>query len=297
MPAFMAANIHVNAHMSIQVCIGECRYDPALPFVASALTQAAPADASPDTGHAVRKAAISREDLLAAALRLIGPHRSVSSLSLREVAREAGIAPNSFYRQFRDIDELAVALIDLAGQSLRRIVGAARHRAASGRSLVHGSVEAFMEQLRADDRLLHVLLREGTVGSDAFKSAVDRELGFFEEELRIDLIRFAKADGVTLHEPALAAKAITRLAFAMGSAALDRPADRDAEVVEQRIRPIPPSTDPSPRAPPFCGAAAYMRPARRENGSDCSQTLPGPVSVAKNTPSPPKIMLFTLATR
>ncbi len=229
----MAANIHVNAHMSIQLCIDECRYDPALPFMAFALTQAAASDASPDTGHAVRKAAISREDLLAAALRLIGPHRSVSSLSLREVAREAGIAPNSFYRQFRDVDELAVALIDLAGQSLRRIVGAARHRAASGRSLVHGSVEAFMEQLRADDRLLHVLLREGTVGSDAFKSAVDRELGFFEEELRIDLIRFAKADGVTLHEPALAAKAITRLAFAMGAAALDRPADRDAEVVEQ----------------------------------------------------------------
>ena len=45
---------------------------------------------------AARKAGISREDLLAAALRLIGPHRSVSTLSLREVAREAGIAPNSF---------------------------------------------------------------------------------------------------------------------------------------------------------------------------------------------------------
>ena len=190
----------------------------------------------PDTTDATsagRKASISREDLLAAALRLIGPHRSVSSLSLREVAREAGIAPNSFYRQFRDIDELAVALIDLAGQSLRRIVGAARHRAASGRSLVHGSVEAFMERVRADDRLLHVLLREGTVGSDAFKQAVDRELGFFEEELRIDLIRFAEADGATLHEPALAAKAITRLAFAMGAAAVDLPPERDAELIDQ----------------------------------------------------------------
>jgi AcrR family transcriptional regulator len=215
------------------MCITECRYDPACSDATLPLTQSATPDTSPDATPAGRKAAISREDLLAAALRLIGPHRSVSSLGLREVAREAGIAPNSFYRQFRDIDELAVALIDLAGQSLRRIVGAARHRAASGRSLVHGSVEAFMEQLRADDRLLHVLLREGTVGSDAFKQAVDRELGFFEEELRIDLIRFAEADGVALHEPALAARAITRLAFAMGAAALDRPPERDAELVEQ----------------------------------------------------------------
>ncbi len=47
---------------------------------------------------------------------------------LREVARQAGIAPNSFYRQFRDMDELAVALIDRAGQSLRSIIGPRRMR-------------------------------------------------------------------------------------------------------------------------------------------------------------------------
>ncbi len=180
-----------------------------------------------------RKTAISRDDLLAAALRLIGPHRSVSSLSLREVAREAGIAPNSFYRQFRDMDELAVALIDVAGRSLRKIVGAARHRAATQRGIVRGSVEAFMEQVRADDKLLHVLLREGTVGSDAFKQAVDRELTFFEEELRSDLVRLAAAEGAVMHEPALVAKAITRLVFAMGAMTMDLPPERDHELIDQ----------------------------------------------------------------
>lgn len=180
-----------------------------------------------------RRATISRDDLLAAALRLLGPHRSVSSLSLREVTREAGIAPNSFYRQFRDMDELAVALIDLAGRSLRRIVGAARRRATTDQSIVRGSVAAFMEQLRADDKLLHVLLREGTVGSDAFKQAVDRELNFFEEELKIDLVRLAAADNATLHEPALVARAITRLVFAIGATAMDLPPERDAELIRQ----------------------------------------------------------------
>jgi AcrR family transcriptional regulator len=194
---------------------------------------AAEADAHPG-----RKATIARSDILEAALRLIGPHRSVSSLSLREVAREAGIAPNSFYRQFRDIDELAVALIDLAGQSLRRIVGAARHRATADREVVRGSVEAFFEQVRADDKLLHVLLREGTVGSDAFKQAVDRELTFFEEELRADLVRQSARQKVTLREPALAAKAITRLAFAMGATAMDLPADRDAELIAQLTKMV-----------------------------------------------------------
>ncbi|KRG45972.1 TetR family transcriptional regulator [Stenotrophomonas panacihumi] len=191
------------------------------------------ATALPDTAPA-RKPAISREDLLAAALKLIGPHRSLSTLSLREVAREAGIAPNSFYRQFRDMDELAVALIDLAGRSLRTIIGQARERATfTERSVIRVSVETFMEQLRADDKLLHVLLREGAVGSDAFKHAVERELNYFEEELQHDLVRLAAADGAVLHEPALVAKAITRLVFAMGATAMDLPPARDEELVEQ----------------------------------------------------------------
>lgn len=46
--------------------------------------------------HQGRRAVISREDLMAAAMELVGPNRSISTLSLREVAREAGIAPNSF---------------------------------------------------------------------------------------------------------------------------------------------------------------------------------------------------------
>ncbi|KER85269.1 TetR family transcriptional regulator [Xanthomonas arboricola pv. celebensis] len=181
-----------------------------------------------------RKPAISREDLIAAALSLIGPHRSLSTLSLREVAREAGIAPNSFYRQFRDMDELAVALIDLAGRSLRTIIGQARQRATStDRSVIRVSVEAFMEQLRADDKLLHVLLREGAVGSDAFKQAVERELSYFEDELRVDLIRLAAADNAKLHAPALVSKAITRLVFAMGAVAMDSPPEKDPELIEQ----------------------------------------------------------------
>jgi AcrR family transcriptional regulator len=180
-----------------------------------------------------RKPAISREDIIAAALKLVGPHRSVSTLSLREVAREAGIAPNSFYRHFHDIDELAIALIDLAGRSLRQIIGAARQRATIERSVVRSSVETFMEQLGADENLLHILLREGTVGSDAFKQAVERELQFFENELCVDLIRLAKANDTGLYEPALTAKAITRLVFAIGATAMDLPREKHAEVTEQ----------------------------------------------------------------
>lgn len=182
-----------------------------------------------------RRASISRDDLIAAALGLVGPHRSVSSLSLREIAREAGIAPNSFYRHFRDTDELAIALIDLAGRSLRKIIGEARHRASAERSVVRSSIEAFMEQLAAEQKFLHILLREGSTGSEAFKRAVERELRFFEDELCVDLVRLAKANNAPIAEPALAAKAITRLVFAMGATAMDLPREHHSAILEQTV--------------------------------------------------------------
>jgi AcrR family transcriptional regulator len=201
-------------------------------FLRSSMSDTPP---SVQPGLPGRKPVISREDIIAAALKLLGPTRSVSTLSLREVAREAGIAPNSFYRHFHDMDELAVALIDLAGQSLRQIIGEARQRATSEQSVVQGCTDAFLEQLRADDRLLHILLREGTVGSDAFKQAVERQLNFFEDELRLDLMRLARRKKTSLFEPALTAKAITRLVFAMGATALDLPEDRHPELNRQIV--------------------------------------------------------------
>ncbi|ABC31820.1 Transcriptional regulator [Hahella chejuensis KCTC 2396] len=185
-----------------------------------------------------RKAVISREDVISAALKLAGPHRSVSTLSLREVAREAGIAPNSFYRHFRDIDELAVALIERAGASLRKIIGEARNRASMDTSVVRSSVEAFVEQLSADEKFLHILLREGNVGSDAFKYAVERQLCFFEEELCVDLVRLAKSKGTGIMQPELVSKAITRLVFAVAATALDLPFEKHAEISDQLERMI-----------------------------------------------------------
>ena len=68
-----------------------------------------------------RKATITKEELFQATLNIIGSQKSIASLSLREVAREAGIAPNSFYRHFKDINELAIELIERSGLVLRQI--------------------------------------------------------------------------------------------------------------------------------------------------------------------------------
>ncbi len=182
-----------------------------------------------------RKAVISSEELISAALKLVGPHRSISTLSLREVAREAGIAPNSFYRHYRDIDELAVSLIELAGASLRKVLSEARQRASNERSVIQTSIEVFMEQLSIGEGFLPILLREGKVGSAAFKQAVERQLCFFEDELQQDLVRLGEAKGQTLHQPELAARAMTRLVFAMASVAMDLPTTEQQQMMAETI--------------------------------------------------------------
>ena len=170
-------------------------------------------------------------------MRLLGPNRSVSTLGLREVARAAGIAPNSFYRHFRDIDELAVALIEQAGGALRTMVREARMRAneSGNSSAVASSVATFMEQLNSGENYLHLLLREGNAGSTAFKQAIERQLQYFEDELSVDLVRLSNQAGNPIHHPALVSKGITRLIFAMGASAMDQAPEQQAETAKQMI--------------------------------------------------------------
>lgn len=160
-----------------------------------------------------RKATITKEELFQAALNLIGPQKSIASLSLREVAREAGIAPNSFYRHFKDIDELAISLIDRAGIVLRKIIRQARLRASLQDSIIRSSVEIFLQQLDADEGNLSLLLREGFTGSASYKAAVDRQLNFFQQELQEDLIRLERLNNNHLYHPELVAKQLHNLFF------------------------------------------------------------------------------------
>ena len=182
-----------------------------------------------------RKATISKEELFQAALHLIGPQKSIAALSLREVAREAGIAPNSFYRHFKDIDELAIELIDRAGLVLRQILHKARIQAAQNNSVIRSSVEVFIEQLDADEGNLSLLLREGYTGSVSYKNAVDRQLIYFQQELQDDLIRLEKINNSKLLHPDLVAKAITQLVFNMGAKVIDLPNQERKEVAEQTM--------------------------------------------------------------
>ena len=183
-----------------------------------------------------RKATISKEELFHATLNLIGPQKSIASLSLREIAREAGIAPNSFYRHFKDIDELAIALIERAGMVLRQIIRQARLQASpKTQSIVRSSVEVFIQQLDTDEGYLSLLLREGYTGSPSYKAAVERQLIFFQQELHEDLIRIEQVNDRKISHANIAAKAITQLVFNMGAKVIDVSPEQRTQVADQTI--------------------------------------------------------------
>ena len=85
----------------------------------------------------------TRRALVDAAFNQLSAEKSLSNLSLREVAREAGIAPTSFYRHFKDMDELGLAMVDESGLVLRQLMRQARKRIEKGGSVVALSVETY----------------------------------------------------------------------------------------------------------------------------------------------------------
>ena len=182
-----------------------------------------------------RKATITKEELFQATLNIIGSQKSIASLSLREVAREAGIAPNSFYRHFKDINELAIELIERSGLVLRQILHTARIKASKQSSIIRSSVDVFIEQLDADEGNLSLLLREGYTGSTQYKLAVEKQLNYFQQELQEDLILIERINHSKLAHPDLVAKAITQLVFNMGAKVIDLPTEERKEVAEQTI--------------------------------------------------------------
>ncbi|GAA5193048.1 HTH-type transcriptional repressor FabR [Ferrimonas gelatinilytica] len=160
----------------------------------------------------------TRRALVDAAFNQLSAERSFSSLSLREVAREAGIAPTSFYRHFKDMEELGLNMVDEGGLTLRQLMRKGRQRAEQGGSVVRSSIEIFMEFIDNNANVFRLLLRERTGTSAAFRAAVNREIRHFTDELNDYLqARAGRSKELSYAQ----AEAMVVLVFSSGSEALD----------------------------------------------------------------------------
>lgn len=160
----------------------------------------------------------TRRQLIEAALGQLSADRSFSSLSLREVAKEAGLAPTSFYRHFSDMDELGLTLVDEAGLTLRQLMRQARVRIEKGGSVIKISVHTFMEFIESNENIFRLLLRERSGIAPEFRAAVNREIRYFTMEL-CDYIE--KANKLDRDVAYLQANAAVTIVFSAGAEAID----------------------------------------------------------------------------
>jgi AcrR family transcriptional regulator len=116
----------------------------------------------------------TRAELMRAALRLAASF-GFASLSLREVSREAAIAPTSFYRHFGDMEELGLAILDEAVQpALLDVIEACRKASSLKRDPFVSLVEALIAAVGDDPNLFRFLFAERVGGSKPFRSAAAR---------------------------------------------------------------------------------------------------------------------------
>ncbi|PXF62890.1 HTH-type transcriptional repressor FabR [Kangiella spongicola] len=172
----------------------------------------------------------TRQAIIQAALAHLSADQSFSMMSLREVAREAGIAPTSFYRHFDDMEALGLTLVDESGITLRELMRKARSRIEKKGSVIQTSVDTFMEFVETNPNIFRLLLRERTGISPAFRDAVAREIRHFKEELSDYLAQ--EADYSPLEAYTLAEGLVT-LVFNAGADSLDLEAS-EREALKQR---------------------------------------------------------------
>ena len=113
-----------------------------------------------EEGLAPGTAGGGRQRLFKAALRLAAKSRSIHAIGVRELGRQAGLNPNTFYRHFPDIEALTLALIAEIGSDLRRTLRELRRQAAPRQELATRTVQQVFDFALNQPEAISVAVRE-----------------------------------------------------------------------------------------------------------------------------------------
>ncbi len=163
----------------------------------------------------------TRAALMEAALLQIAKGKSFDGLSLRVVTAKAGVTPASFYRHFKNMDELGLALVDQSCQQLRGLIRMARQDTQSGELILSASVATFVAYVNANRLAFHFLTREAVGGCRAVREAIDREIQGFIAELASDLSRFPRLQNLPREDLGMIAALIVNTVVNSASAILE----------------------------------------------------------------------------
>lgn len=162
----------------------------------------------------------TRTTIIRSALEGLGADRSYGSLSLREVARVAGIAPTSFYRHFKDMDDLGVALVQESAKVLKELLSK-KVLVQESENLTKGSIDVFLSALKTHPQEFRFVMREKSGNSKPIRDAIKNLVNQFTKEYADFLDTEMRRRGKLVNRPELVAQVIVALAFQTGCEFLD----------------------------------------------------------------------------
>ncbi|MBM3386099.1 MAG: HTH-type transcriptional repressor FabR [Betaproteobacteria bacterium] len=170
----------------------------------------------------------TRKTLVQAALRLMDEGRSFTSLGIREIAREAGMVPNGFYRHFRNTDELGLSLVDEVALTLCQLLRQARQPDSADTSVVRKSVRVY-HQYVCDNRLLfRFISSERAGGSRILRMAIRQAVSHYVEDMASDMQAMPAYQAMALPTLQRVCSLIANTMLAAAPEILDLPVDQPA---------------------------------------------------------------------
>lgn len=204
----------------------------------------------------------TRQALLDAALTLSTAGRSFSIISLREVAREAGLVPTAFYRHFVDMDALGVDLVDQVCVVLHQLLKRLRESyGVEADSHTRLSIEHFFYSVESARQHWGFLVGERWGGSAVVRDAIAKEIQFFIDDLTRDMQRLPTFQHLEAVDVQITAEILINLAFAWAMTWLNLPNRHDQRDLDmQREQLIDRSTRQAQLL--FRGSLSGSRPAQ-----------------------------------
>lgn len=186
-----------------------------------------------DPGTRAERKELTRRAILDAALSL-SEQGSLSALSLRQVAKEVGIVPTAFYRHFATLEELGLALVEEAMESLRAMLRQAREAVESDGAwqvmveIVDATVDVLARYVPEHAAHFRLISRERSAGPAAVREAVRRQLTLVSSELATDLARVPGSEKFGASDLRVLADLLVNamLGHAEALATAERPAER-----------------------------------------------------------------------
>jgi AcrR family transcriptional regulator len=125
--------------------------------------------------------------LMDATARLAARHSSAQTMSLRELAREAGLNHNTFYRHFNSLEELLQEVVNDFGKELRHGLTQARASASANDAISLTVVSWLLDFALAHREVFIVSMREQYGPSGPLRDAVRHMLEQLQDDMLLDL--------------------------------------------------------------------------------------------------------------